>query len=209
MSRTTAGAWRRRVALLGDHMRIALVAAALAACMSMGRSLRGEECTVQPLASPNGPGVRVDADCMRAEGTFFQGELWGKGKFTDPYMGAVYEGDFVEGRLHGYGRVAYTEERGGNWHEGYFWHGEAYGPGRNRGNGGVLANGFFHAGRLEGAGVLTFENGVQLLGEYRAGVGVGTMLALLPDGKQETGDFSTLFDRYAYRPLSEPEADQP
>lgn len=73
-------------------------------CASQGACGQEPVCAEQKLASPDGPGVRVGKDCMREEGTFHHGELWGPGKVTGR-DGTAYEGEFINGRLFGYGKM--------------------------------------------------------------------------------------------------------
>lgn len=159
-------------------------------------------CAVQEITSPNGPGVRVGSDCSREEGQFFNGRLWGQGKYTSS-QGTVSEGEFVDGRLHGIGKVTKPGTDGRyNSHYGYFQFGDPYGPGQYRYQDGVLATGMFHGQELMGFGVLYFPNGNKLMGEFRGGSGFGKMLAVYADGKTEEGEYRTL--RYSLLRASGP-----
>jgi hypothetical protein len=150
------------------------------------------DCPKQELAKPEGPGVRVSEHCAREEGTFFQGALWGKGKFTD-HMGTVSEGDFQWGSLNGYGHVTKPGTNGRyNEHRGYFQNGDMYGPGSYRYQDGVVATGYFHERSLTGFGVLTYPNGVRMMGEFRGDEGIGEMLVVYPDGTKQKGEFRKL-----------------
>lgn len=165
-----------------------LVACAIA--LSVPAWAQSPVCPEQKLASPNGPGVRVSADCTREEGTFSNGRLWGQGKFTR--NGIVYEGRFIDGQLNGPGRITYPapDQR---WHEGLFHNGYPEGPGRALDAHGVIRNGLFHQGVLTGGALLIFPNGGRMLGEYRSTGGIGMHLAIFPDGTQEVGAAKALW----------------
>jgi hypothetical protein len=164
------------------------------------------KCPEQNPKPPDGPGIRVAADCTREEGTFRRGRLWGRGKVTTG-DGTVYEGDFIEGRLWGQGKVtrAAPDLR---WHEGQYYNGIATGPGRRRDETGAIYNGFFHNGAPYGVGVLTFAHGGQLIGEFRPGLGgVGEFVAMLPDGSEHTGAYRPMYGKLSmYRPAEAPAA---
>lgn len=149
-------------------------------------------CEKKELEKPDGPGLRVSEHCAREEGTFFQGALWGKGKFTD-HMGMVSEGQFQWGELNGFGHVVKPGTDGRyNEHTGYFEHGDMSGPGSYRYQDGVVATGYFFERNLTGFGVLTYPNGVRMMGEFRGDEGVGEMLVVYPDGTKQKGEFSKL-----------------
>lgn len=175
-----------------------LVVGLLAAAWCAASAQAQDACPEQKLASPDGPGVRVGKDCRREEGTFRRGALWGQGKVTSP-NGMVSEGQFIAGRLFGRGKVTRPDKR---WHEGWFHDGEALGPGTYRDEWGILWNGLFHRGYLHGVGVLTFPNGGQLMGEFRDTIGgLGPMIAIYPDGKEESGEYSDLRQKLlAFKP---------
>lgn len=172
-------------------LRIGLVAATGCATAAHAQ----DPCPEQKLALPDGPGVRVSKDCLREEGTFRRGALWGQGKVTAP-SGIVSEGQFIDGRLFGRGKVTRPDKR---WHEGWFHNGEASGPGTYRDEWGIVWNGIFHKGYLHGVGVLTFPSGGQLMGEFRDTIGgLGPMTAIYPDGKEESGEYRDLRQKLLY-----------
>lgn len=151
-----------------------------------------QTCPKIELASPNGPGVRQDTNCNREEGTFFEGQLWGKAKVTG-YRGMTSEGEFQWGRLNGFGVVRKPATDGRyNEHRGYFHQGDPFGPGTYHYQDGVVASGFFMGSNLTGFGVLTYPNGVKMMGQFRSDEGVGEMLVIYPDGTKQTGDFRKL-----------------
>jgi hypothetical protein len=170
-----------------------LGACLLAAALSASQGAHGKDpvCAEQNLASPNGPGVRIRKDCMREEGTFLRGELWGPGKVTSS-NGTVSEGEFINGRLFGYGKVTYKPPDM-RWYEGMFHEGVPSGPGRYSDQYGIVANGFFHNGAIFGAGVKTWPHGGKLIGEFRPGIGgLGTLFAVFPDGTEASGTYGPM-----------------
>jgi hypothetical protein len=165
-----------------------------------------DACPEQNLESPNGPGAKVTKDCLREEGTFRNGRLWGRGKVTTQ-DGTVYEGDFIDGRLWGHGRMTRAAPRK-SWYEGAYHNGVATGVGRSGDENGVVYNGFFHNGVPYGIGVATFPHGGKLLGEFRPGLGgVGEFVAMLPDGTEHTGAYRPMYGKLVlYRPPEGPTA---
>ena len=171
------------------HRKAKLVAGLIAI---IPPSAMAAHCPKEEPAAADGPGVRVSELCAREEGTFFQGALWGKGKYTD-HMGAVSDGDFQWGSLNGYGHVVTPGTDGRyNEHRGYFENGEMSGPGSYRYQDGVVATGYFRGRNLNGFGVLTYPNGVRMMGEFRGDEGVGEMLVVYPDGTKQKGTFQRL-----------------
>ena len=178
-----------------------------AACFAAaGVRAQDAKCPEENPKPPDGPGIRVTAECAREEGSFRMGRLWGRGKVTTR-DGTVYEGDYIDGRLWGNGKVtrASPDQR---WHEGQYYNGVATGAGRRRDETGAIFNGFFYRGAPYGAGVLTFPHGGKLIGEFRPGLGgVGDFVATFPDGSEQTGAYRPMLGKLVmYRPTQAPTA---
>jgi hypothetical protein len=177
------------------------VVCGVAASAGMPQAL-AQQCAEQKLAAPDGPGVKVTKDCIREEGTFRGGRLWGKAKVTQQ-DGTVHEGEFIDGRLWGYGKMTRGAPFKG-WHEGLYHNGVPTGAGRSGDEHGIVANGFFY-GTLYGAAVLTYPNGGKLKGEFRPNGGVGDFVATFPDGSTQTGPYKEMYSKvYNYRPSQAP-----
>lgn len=137
---------------------------ALTLLFCAGPSLAEGECQ-SPKRPGNGPGVYVDYECTRYEGTFQNGYLFGQGKaaFAD---GRRYEGQFYSSRSVGRGVLTLPD---GTVDEGKFQRG----------------------GKLHGWGTRRLPDGATLVGEFREGEPFGALLKVKPDGTQEVVQFST------------------
>lgn len=110
-----------------------------------------------------GRGVRVDAFGDLYEGDFVDGKFQGKGKLTTRY-GRVYTGDFVDGVAHGQGVLATAD---GVVITGTFQYGNANGPGRIVSPNGDVYEGQVVNQRMHGEGKLTRPtNGDTWTGTY-------------------------------------------
>lgn len=184
-----------------------VAAAAVIVLLAVPVRASAQECTPQPLASPNGPGVMVDRSCRRFEGEFRNGRLHGQGKVTEvdaqhrvttvregrwadgamwgpgrveQASGAVAEGEFAEGRLNGRGTITYQDRRR---FEGEFFNGDPAGLGRLRTPDGEVTEGVFDRSmRAWGFAVRHLPDGSRLIGEFRNGEPAGQALLVRPDG---------------------------
>ena len=104
------------------------------------------------------------------EGQFVQGRLQGQGKLTVAH--GVYEGQFADGDLNGPGRYTGTD---GQRYEGAFVDGEYDGEGALTDAGGDRYQGRFTKGQFTGTGRMTDGSGTVVLGEFSNFVPSGVM----------------------------------
>lgn len=93
----------------------------------------------------------VKGDCKNGKGVY---------EYTS---GARYEGEFVNGELHGYGIFFYTN---GNRYEGYWEGNYKHGTGTMQYASGELYEGSWYRDRRQGHGTYTFKNGDRYMGEW-------------------------------------------
>lgn len=80
--------------------------------------------------------------------------------------GGRYRGELVDGRLHGQGRIDYSN---GSYYAGNFRDGLFDGPGEWRGAGGEHYKGNFRQGLFDGMGELVYHDGTRYRGSFRQG----------------------------------------
>lgn len=88
--------------------------------------------------------------------------------------GDVYEGEFLDGRMHGYGRYRWSN---GSKYEGEYQRGERHGRGKMTWPDGCAYEGEFRNGERSGVGVFLFTDGMRYEGDFWKGRrhGLGTM----------------------------------
>jgi hypothetical protein len=141
----------------------------------------------------HGEGVAVMSDCTRAEGTFVERRLHGKGRKTWP-NGERMEGQFYSDVLDGQGVRVY---RDGRRFEGTFSLGRPIGHGKLTLPDGTVYEGRFWGPSLLGFGVRRSPSGEVLAGDWRGTSRgrmqpFGEMLRVRADGTREKIDAATL-----------------
>ena len=104
-------------------------------------------------------------------GECLSGELSGRGRFEDPSMGTVYDGEFVAGKYHGHGRLT----RLGYVYEGQFMGSVANGRGKEVLESGEQYEGDFARGVREGNGTLRATNSDGSVSQYKGAFKQGYM----------------------------------
>jgi len=158
-----------------------IIRSVIAAAIALPTCVLGQSCPQQRLKSPNGPGVMVDVACNRYEGEFLNGRLHGRGKITR-HNGDTEDGIFQNGYLSGAGVLSRPD---GVRQEGIFVNGSLR-SGRYRDEHGVISEGVFpYARQIRGFGIRTWPDGTKLVGEFRNGRPAGPMHVEWPDGTVE------------------------
>lgn len=114
------------------------------------------------------------------------GQREGKGKFFygNPYF--VYEGDWVDGKKHGQGRLSFD---GGGFYEGDFEAGEITGQGTQEWLDGSKYVGQFLLGLKHGEGTWQKADSTHYVGGFQQGRYSGQGKLTLPNGDRYTGGF--------------------
>ncbi|CAE7414894.1 MORN1 [Symbiodinium sp. CCMP2592] len=118
--------------------------------------------------------VSISSGQREGRGTYF---------YTNPYF--VYEGEWLDGKKHGQGRLTFGED---GFYEGCFEAGEISGSGRHELHGNVYV-GDFLAGQKHGQGVLNKTDGTQYTGSWAHGLYSGEGTLSLPSGERYVGGF--------------------
>ena len=105
-------------------------------------------------------------------------------RFSD-YEGGVYEGNWINGELIGYGQMW----RAGNVYEGYFEAGEQNGYGKMTYRNGDVYEGEFVNGEPSGYGEMTYEDGTVYEGNWAAGEQNGSGRLIIASGGVYVGNF--------------------
>ena len=100
--------------------------------------------------------------------------LHGPGKITAD--GAVYEGEFQHGKLHGQGKITDAD---GSVREGEFQNGKLHGPGKITYTDGDVYEGEYQAGALHGQGKVTDADGNVVEGEFQHGSASWRSIAIM------------------------------
>lgn len=119
------------------------------------------------------------------EGSFVSGKLHGKGRITFS-DGEIHEGIFENGKLHGDGCIRYPD---GRKEEGSFRNGELHGNGKRTFSDGEVHEGVFEDGYLNGKGCIECSNGRREEGVFRMRVLHGEGKITFPDGRKLEGMF--------------------
>mmetsp|Transcript_46259 Transcript_46259/g.86370 ORF Transcript_46259/g.86370 Transcript_46259/m.86370 type:complete len:440 (+) Transcript_46259:33-1352(+) len=128
----------------------------------------------------NHAGARYEGEISIASG---QREGKGKYFYTNPYF--VYEGEWLDGKKHGQGRLTFGED---GFYEGSFQAGEITGTGRHELHGTVYV-GDFLGGQKHGQGQLTKPDGTTYVGSFAQGLYAGQGTLSLPSGERYVGGF--------------------
>jgi hypothetical protein len=121
------------------------------------------------------------------------GKFNGYGIFQDK-DGAKYEGIWIEGILHNYGRVIHIT---GDCYEGQVVFGEFSGQGTFKHYQGAIYRGDFKKNQMEGNGEETFADGSHFKGQFKNGKKNGNGTFRWNDGSQYTGNFvDNLFEGF-------------
>ena len=128
----------------------------------------------------------TDEEGNRYEGDTVNGELHGVGRY-DWVDGSSYEGDFKNGEVHGEGTMQYVD---GSTYTGTFNRGTRHGYGTLTLANGDVYVGTFVTGKTSGEGEWTSEaNGESYLGFWKDGKRHGTGVLTRADGSQYSGFF--------------------
>ena len=119
------------------------------------------------------------------EGDFVNGKRIGKGKLTWP-SGEVYEGNFVNGKIIGKGKYTWPN---GEVYEGDFVNGKRTGKGKLTWANGDVYEGDFRNGKITGKGKYTWANGDVYEGDFRNGKITGKGIKTLANGTNLKGVF--------------------
>jgi hypothetical protein len=182
----------------GEHrMKIASVSAP-----SIQRSI-SQAAPVQPPGSPNpqpatsgsaqayvagftGKAVRTWPNGSSYEGDFVNGAMHGNG-ILKLANGDVYQGAFANDVISGQGVFIWAN---GGQYNGDFVERQMHGRGTMRMADGATYSGDFVNGRWTGTGVLTWPNGHRYSGQFVDGVRTGLGVYEWPDGSRYEGDFA-------------------
>ena len=94
----------------------------------------------------------------------------GKGKLIG-HNGDIYNGNFFNGKMHGYGEYHFKE--GGGYYKGEFKNGEYSGNGIEKYSNGNVFIGTFLKGLRDGSGRMNYGNGSWYQGDWKAGARCG------------------------------------
>ncbi|MDL0429988.1 PEGA domain-containing protein [Marinobacter sp. TBZ242] len=133
-----------------------------------------------------GDGTYEDADGLRYEGHFVDGEFDGKGTAWYP-DGSRYEGDWREGQRHGEGTWRGADD---TRYTGQFRNNQFDGQGTLTMANGDILTGQWSAGQLNGHGSLTTSDGMLYVGGFRNDEFHGEGTLTYPDGRHYEGGFS-------------------
>ena len=118
------------------------------------------------------------ANGERYEGDFVNGKRHGSGRM-EYANGDVYVGEYKEGKRHGQGTMTYAagSEYSGSWENSV-----KSGKGRFTQANGEVYEGDFSGGTFDGIGTYTFKNGNLYIGDWKAGKRDGKGVLVHPDG---------------------------
>jgi len=139
----------------------------------------------------HGRGMLVFANGDRYEGTFENDLMSGDGSDGAECIytynnGAVYVGDFADGKFHGEGKATYSD---GSTYEGGFAGGHREGKGTYVFANGDTYTGEYVADKMEGNGVYLYANGDMYTGEYKANLREGKGTYVFANGDKYEGEF--------------------
>ena len=128
-----------------------------------------------------------------SEYKYYIGELkkeipYGKGLLYNKNRNIKYEGEFIDGKYSGNGKLIYDN---GNYYEGQFIDGLRHGQGiiYNKNND-IIYEGEFNKGNPEGKGKYIYDNGEYYIGEFKNGFSNGKgILYYKNDNIKYEGDF--------------------
>ncbi|KAL4493618.1 hypothetical protein ABPG72_004111 [Tetrahymena utriculariae] len=122
------------------------------------------------------------------EGEFLQGKLHGKGRIIFQ-NGDTYIGDFHLDKKQGRGIYIWTQK--GNYYEGEFWNSKRHGQGLFISSDGSQYEGNFKDGVQSGYGTLKKKNGeIEYEGQWSNGCFEGKGIQYLENGDKYNGEFS-------------------
>ena len=128
----------------------------------------------------------IDEEGNRYEGDTVDGEIHGVGRF-DWVDGSSYEGDFKNGEVQGEGTMTYVD---GSTYTGTFNRGERHGYGVQTMANGSVYIGTFVDGKRSGEGEwVSEEDGESYKGSWKDGKRHGTGVLTWEDGSQFSGNF--------------------
>jgi len=133
-----------------------------------------------------GDGSYENAEGLRYEGHFVDGEFDGKGTAWYP-DGSRYEGDWREGRRHGEGTWRDADD---TRYTGQFRNDQFEGQGTLTMANGDILTGQWAEGRLNGHGSLTTSDGMLYVGGFKDDEFHGEGTLTYPDGRHYEGEFS-------------------
>lgn len=133
-----------------------------------------------------GDGTYEDADGLRYEGHFVDGEFDGKGTAWLP-DGSRYEGDWEKGQRHGEGTWRDADD---TRYTGQFRNDQFDGQGTLTLANGDILTGQWSGGRLNGHGSLTTSDGMLYVGGFKDDEFHGEGTLTYPDGRHYEGEFS-------------------
>lgn len=136
--------------------------------------------------APNGKGVMEYGDGAVYEGEFKQGRLDGTGVLKKP-NGELRRGAFVNGAQEGSGFLQFSH---GGTYEGEFRAGRASGRGKLIERDGTTYEGEFLADFFSGSGTMTFPDGARYVGQFLKGMRHGTGKFTRASGEIDDGEWS-------------------
>ena len=121
-------------------------------------------------------------------GQFKHNKFHGKGKIINENNELVYEGDYLEGYKHGFGKLIFEDK---SYYEGNFFHNNLNGKGKFFFKSGKSYHGNWKNNTMDGKGIFIWENKDKYKGEYknnmRDGNGVYSFGCNLYDGGWVSG----------------------
>ncbi|MBT8221212.1 MAG: caspase family protein [Bacteroidia bacterium] len=119
-------------------------------------------------------------------GTCKKGNCYsGKGQYAFE-SGAVYAGQFKNGKMHGYG-IYRSKSR--TRYEGEWFYGRRHGKGKLYFSNGDIYHGDFGSNKMEGYGKISYSNGDNYLGDWKNNKANGNGSYTFSDGDKYTGKF--------------------
>jgi hypothetical protein len=152
---------------------------------SIGTMVWGENAAIYEgewsFGLPHGKGQYVDSFGNKYDGEFKLGFFWGKGDFYSAQQNFSYRGDFIMGKKHGNGKIAYTNKiaYAGDWFQDIMQGTGTYVMGTNYFYEGAMRNNNFN-----GKGKLTTPDGT-IDGSFKNGKPHGYCVQKTSDGFQE------------------------
>ena len=125
--------------------------------------------------------TEVYANGERYEGDFVNGKRHGRGRM-EYANGDVYEGEYNMGKRHGQGTMTYAA---GSSYTGAWENSVKSGKGRFVQASGEVYEGDFSGGTFDGFGTYTFKNGNTFMGDWKAGKRDGKGVCVNADGTKE------------------------
>jgi hypothetical protein len=215
-SRSVEGGTMAKFWLVLAGVPLLLAAVAFGALQYLHRPQAGPEAVAvsEPAGDPNscarpgprqGQGVKIDEGCNRTEGYFVEGRLHGKGRI-EWKNGERVEGRFYNGVQEGPGLRVYAD---GRRVESFFYDGLPIGQGRLTMRDGTVYEGLLWGPVINGFAVRRSPDGQVVAGQWRAFSDLmrpfGTMLRVRADGQREKVDASVV-DPQVRPPPENPDA---